>query len=273
MSAGVHPHPRHVPERGDPGLLAHPVPPASGDFRWVYLWQAPLRAMHWLAAGSLVLLVVTGFWIGRPWFLPQVQLTGGFATQWVRLAHFVAAGVLCATTIVRVYWLFAGNRFERLPALFPVRRRELRNLWRQVQYYLFWHPERAPHYLGHNPLQQLSYTFLYLSVLLMIATGFALYGQASPEGVIRAATAWIAPAMGGMQNVRIVHHVAAWWFIVFPILHVYLSIRSDVMEQSGAISSIVTGGKFVPADEVYADDASAPAEDPAPRGAPVAPHV
>jgi Ni/Fe-hydrogenase 1 B-type cytochrome subunit len=32
----------------------------------VYVWQAPVRITHWLIAGSIVLLSITGFYIGRP---------------------------------------------------------------------------------------------------------------------------------------------------------------------------------------------------------------
>ena len=111
---------------------------------WVYLWHWPIRAMHWAAAREhRHAPVVTGFWIGRPYFL-----TGGasqtFGLQYVRLVHFIAAGVLVATAIVRVYWLFAGDRFERLPALFPVRKRDWVNLWKTVKFYLLIHPERSP---------------------------------------------------------------------------------------------------------------------------------
>jgi Ni,Fe-hydrogenase I cytochrome b subunit len=71
----------------------------------------------------------------------------------------------------RVYWLFAGNKFERLRALFPVRGRDWVNMWKQVKFYLMVHPEKAPHYLGHNPLQQISYTAIYLMTMVMV-TGF-----------------------------------------------------------------------------------------------------
>ena len=45
--------------------LAHPVPPAQGEYRYVYLWQWPIRAMHWIAAASIVALVITNFRSGR----------------------------------------------------------------------------------------------------------------------------------------------------------------------------------------------------------------
>ena len=53
--------------------LEHDVPPPVGNYRWVYLWHWPIRAMHWAAAASLFLLIVTGFVIGKPYFLPQAE--------------------------------------------------------------------------------------------------------------------------------------------------------------------------------------------------------
>ena len=64
----------------------------------------------------------------------------------------------------------------------------------------------------------------------------------------------LAPYLGGFQWVRVIHHVAAWYFPIFIVLHVYLAIRADLLERSGTISSIVSGGRFVPTDEHYADE-------------------
>jgi Ni/Fe-hydrogenase b-type cytochrome subunit len=234
--------------------LAHPIPPPSGHYRWIYLWQWPIRAMHWAAALSIVVLVVTGFYIGRPYFAVGGETASGFLMGWVRFLHFLAAAVLVATAIVRLWWLFAGNRFERWPALFPVRPRDWGNLVRQVKYYLMIRPEKAPHYLGHNPLQQLSYTALYGVALVQVVTGFALYGQSDPNGAIYALTNWLGPAFGGMPVVRFTHHVLTWVFLIFVPIHVYLALRADVLERTGSISSIVSGGRFVPADQEFEDD-------------------
>jgi Ni/Fe-hydrogenase 1 B-type cytochrome subunit len=234
--------------------LRHDVVGASGDYQWVYLWHWPIRAMHWAAAGAIVVLAVTGLYIGRPYFAPSPGPATPFLMGWVRFAHFAAATVLVATAIVRVYWLFAGNKFERLAALFPVRPRDWVNLAKQVKFYLLIHPERAPQYLGHNPLQQLSYTGLYAVAALEVLTGFALYGQSNPGGLIFALFGWLGPALGGMQNVRFVHHVVTWIFLTFIPIHVYLAIRADLLEHGGSISSMITGGRFVPRHRKYVDE-------------------
>jgi len=225
-------------------------PPAPG-YRWVYLWHWPLRAMHWFAAVSIFFLVVTGLYIGRPYFVTGGP--SGFTVQYMRLTHFVFAAVLVTTAIIRLYWLFAGNRFERWNALFPVRGRDLKNMVQVVKYYLLIHPERGPHYLGHNPMQQFSYTFTYVVAFLLTITGFIMFGEANPTGTIATLTLWMAPYFGGIQMVRVIHHVATWWFPMFIILHVYLAIRSEVVEKQGNMSAIVSGGRFVPVDTHYVD--------------------
>jgi Ni/Fe-hydrogenase b-type cytochrome subunit len=234
--------------------LAHKVPPPSGEYRWVYLWEWPIRAMHWIAAVSIVVLVVTGLYIGKPYFMTGGEASSHYLMGWMRLLHFLAAGLLVMTAIVRAYWLFMGNRYERLAALFPVRRRDWVNLFRMVKFYLMIRPEKAPHYLGHNPLQQLSYTGMYAVAAVMVVTGFALYGQSNPGGLIYGATNWIGALLGGMPVVRFVHHVGTWLFLTFIPIHVYLAIRADNLERSGVISSIVSGGRFIPADRHYVDE-------------------
>jgi len=135
----------------------------------------------------------------------------------------------------------------------PVRRSDWVNMVKQVKYYLMIHPERAPHYLGHNPLQQLSYTLIYVTAAIMIVTGFAMYGQANPGGFIRGATLWVPQLLGGIQNVRLIHHVLTWAFLIFIPIHIYLSVRADLLERSGTMSSIITGGRFVRSDEEFVD--------------------
>jgi Ni/Fe-hydrogenase b-type cytochrome subunit len=234
--------------------LAHEVPPATGAYQWIYLWQWPIRAMHWIAAVSIVILVVTGLYIGKPYFVTGGDTSGHYLMGWMRAVHFGAAGALVGTAIVRVYWLFAGNKFERWKALFPVRASDWVNLVKQVKYYLMIHPEKAPHYLGHNPLQQFSYTAMYGVALLQVVTGFAMYGQADPGGFFFRAFGWIGPLFGGMPVVRFVHHVATWVFCAFVPIHVYLAMRADLLEHGGSISSIISGGRFVRTGRKYVDE-------------------
>lgn len=233
--------------------LAHKVPPPSGNYRWVYLWEWPVRAMHWAAAISIVVLVATGFYIGKPYFVTSGEASSHYLMGWMRFLHFAAAGVFVATAIVRVYWLFAGNQFERWRALFPVTRKDWINFFKQVKFYLMIRPEEAPQYLGHNPMQQLSYTAIYGIALVQVVTGFAMYGQSRPGGFFYRLFGWVVPLLNGIQVVHFVHHVFTWAFLIFVPIHIYLALRSDLLERTGTISSIVSGGRFVRTDVTYVD--------------------
>ena len=228
---------------------------ASGEYRWVYLWGWPIRAMHWLAALSHRGAAGTGLYIGRPYFVTSGDTSAHYLMGWIRFLHFAAAGVLVATAIVRVYWLFAGNKFERWVALFPVRPRDWVNMLKQVKYYLMIQPEKAPHYLGHNPLQQLSYT------------GGLRPGPAAGGHRLR--------ALRAVQSRRLLLHglrldrsaarracrscaSSTTWppgcFLTFIPIHVYLATRADLLERGGAISSIISGGRFVPSGQHFIDE-------------------
>jgi len=228
--------------------------PGVPGYRWVYLWHWPIRAMHWAAAASIAVLVVTGFYIGRPYFAPPPGDVTGFMMGWMRFLHFAAAGVLVATAIVRVYWLFSGNRYERFSALFPITsRKDLTNLLLVVKKYALMRWESGPHYLGHNPLQQVSYTAVYALVGVQVLTGFALYGMSDPDGLFYRAFGWGAFYLGGLPVVRFIHHVLTWVILIFVPIHVYLALRADITEKGGSISSIVSGGRWVKDGVEYED--------------------
>jgi Ni/Fe-hydrogenase b-type cytochrome subunit len=224
------------------------------EYRSVYLWHWPIRAMHWIAAACIVVLVVTGFYIGRPYFYTSGSATDQFLMGRFRFAHFAAAAVLVATAILRAYWLFAGNKFERWRALFPIRRRDWENMWKVARAYMFVRVDEAPQYLGHNPLQQLSYTGIYVLALVQVATGFYLYGLSNPGGFFFTWFAWVGSLLGGAQIVRFVHHVCTWLWLMFIPIHIYLAVRSDVLHKESTISSIVSGNRVVRADVEFVDD-------------------
>ncbi len=236
------------------GTRSGAVSLSDQTYRWVEVWHFPLRLMHWLAAIAIPVLFITGLYIGRPFFMTGGEASSHFLMGRVRFIHFAAAGVLVATGIVRAYLLLVGNRYERFGALFPLRPRDWRNMAKKAWNYLTVRPEGGPHFIGHNPLAQLSYTGIYVVTVVMVVTGFALYGQSNPGGAIHSLFFWLNPLLGGAQVVRFWHHVLAWVFAIYVPIHVYLALRSDVTEPEGLVSSMFSGGKFVRDDFEYEDD-------------------
>lgn len=220
----------------------------------VYLWHWPVRAMHWVAAACVITLVVTGLYIGKPYFLTYGEASDHFLMGRFRFVHFAAAGILVATGILRFYWLFRGNRYERWGALFPFQPRCWVNMWKILRRYLFMKVEGVPHYMGHNPLQQLLYTGIYALAVLQVVTGFYLYGLADTGGFFFAVFGWVGPLLGGAQIVRFVHHVMTWFWLVFLPLHVYFTVRADVLHNEARVTSMISGKRFVRADLDFIDE-------------------
>jgi Ni/Fe-hydrogenase 1 B-type cytochrome subunit len=224
------------------------------EYKQVYLWHWPIRAMHWIAAACVVTLIVTGFYIGGPYFMTSGSASEHFLMGRVRFVHFTAAGVLVATAILRFYWLFAGNKFERWKALFPVSGKDWVNLWKVVRAYMFVKADQAPHYMGHNPIQQFAYTGVYALATIQVLTGFYLYSLSDPGGLFFTWFGWVGSLLGGAQVARFVHHVMTWFWLIFLPVHVYLTIRADVLHKESRVSSIISGERYVRADVEFVDD-------------------
>jgi Ni/Fe-hydrogenase 1 B-type cytochrome subunit len=217
--------------------------PQPGQRLRIYVWQVPVRVTHWVTAGCIVVLSLTGGYIADPFLIPA----GGSIMMTARLIHMVAAFTLLASGLVRTYWLLAGNRFSRWSAFIPTSRFQATELFRQAGFYLFLRRE-IPKVLGHNQLAAAAYLLLFFLLLVETVTGFALDGLIGSEP---GATlfGWVRELFGP-QTVRLVHHLAMWAILAIALFHIYSSILVDHLERNGLVSSIFSGYKFVARDEI-----------------------
>src|SRR5919198_47617 len=140
-----------------------------------YVWEAPVRATHWVNVLAIITLSVTGLYIGSPKTLGMEP--SSFVMGWVRLVHFVAGYTFAISVASRIYWTFVGNRYagwrEFLPFLSVKGRRDM---WGMLKYYLFV-SKTPPPPVGQNALAGTAYAAVFLLYLVMIFTGFALYAE------------------------------------------------------------------------------------------------
>ena len=71
--------------------------PAQGEYRWVYLWDAPLRAMHWLAAITLTMAAVLAALVG-----PGILIVTTIR-QFARAAPGYERGLAQATEVKNIW--------------------------------------------------------------------------------------------------------------------------------------------------------------------------
>jgi Ni/Fe-hydrogenase b-type cytochrome subunit len=140
----------------------------------IYIWQLPVRLVHWVLFFSILILSGTGYYIGHPFISVPGPAKEHFVMGTMRAIHLYTAFVFSAAVLFRVYWFFAGNRYARLPEFIPLTARRWRGLWRTFLYYCFLKPYPEV-YPGHDALAASTYGFIFLIYFLLMATGLALY--------------------------------------------------------------------------------------------------
>lgn len=210
----------------------------------LYVWQLPVRLSHWLNILCITALVITGYYISDP-FMHAVSEDQSIMAL-MRYIHFIAAYVLVASFIIRVYWLFAGNRFARIKEFFPFSRKKRKEAIDFIKFYCFM-KEDVHHPIGHNAIAGLAYGFIYLALFLVILTGFALYSESHTGFLWFLLGGWVFSLISD-GTIRLIHHSVMWIIMAFIIIHLYISWMNDNIKGEGLISSIFTGYKIIEKD-------------------------
>ena len=226
-----------------PPIIAAPAEPERVA---VYVWDLPVRLLHWTIALMIGFLTVTGLYIAHPVIEVVNPATKLMAD--VRLAHIVCGIVFAVAVVLRVAWAFFGNRFARWDQFIPVHHERRAQLLPSAQFYAFLRSE-PPDVVGHNPLAALIYLLLYAFFAVQIVTGLALESLSDHGGWLWTATGWVFD-LASIPTITLVHYLITFAILGFVINHVYSSILFDIEERSGLISSIVTGWKSVAKDRL-----------------------
>lgn len=210
----------------------------------VYVYEAPVRIWHWINALAIVVLALTGYFIGSP---PPSMGTGEaydqFIFGYIRFAHFAAAMVMTVGFFGRIYWAFVGNHHSKQLFYIPFwNSRYWKEVWYEIKWYLFLAKEPKK-YIGHNPLAQLAmFCFITLGLSFMIVTGFALYAEgAGKDSIYDALFGWVFPLVGNTLILHTIHHLGMWWIVIFAIVHIYVAVREDIMSRQSIVSTMISG--------------------------------
>lgn len=213
----------------------------------VYVYEAPLRLWHWVNALAIVVLMVTGYFIGVPLPSQPGEASDNFLMGYIRFAHFAAGYILIVAFLLRVYWAFAGNVHARQMFLPPIFSKEWWNgVWHETKWYSFLVKEPRK-YTGHNPLATFFMHFMLVwGVIFMMITGLALYGEGTGMGSwqYQMFSSWVIPLFGQSQDVHTWHRLVMWYILCFVIIHVYVAFREDVMSRQSIISTMVSGWRM-----------------------------
>lgn len=210
----------------------------------VYVYEAPLRLWHWINALAILVLCLTGYFIGSPLPTMPGEASDNFLMGYIRFAHFAAAYIFAIGFLFRVYWAFVGNEHARQVFMPPVFNREWWDgVFHELKWYFFVSKEPRK-YIGHNPLAVLAMHILFVwPVIFMIVTGMALYGEGTGYDSWQYVwfSSWVIPLFGQSQDVHTWHHVFMWVIICFIMSHIYVAIREDIMSRQSLVSTMISG--------------------------------
>src|SRR5512132_327390 len=99
-TAGIHSAEEVVPN-GDVSPRIH-----GEQLQPTYVWDFVVRATHWTIFLSMILLAVTGVYIGRPWGAASTGPAGQhFAMGWARVLHAYGAIAFTLAVLSRITWM------------------------------------------------------------------------------------------------------------------------------------------------------------------------
>jgi len=212
----------------------HPKPPEPVlEWNWAYI------ADHWVRVAAMFTLIITGIYIHTPFIAggPDSSIMAN-----MRFFHFVAAYTFLIGLVIRVYIAFF-SKFDADWRDFGIMR-NLVNVEDILLWYIFLKREHKK-YRKYNPLQ--AYAYLGVACLMVLAaiSGFAIYhGKILLLIDSQAAFGWLNHLVGGESYMRLIHIGIMWCFIVFMVIHVYLSWMNSAVKKDNSFTSIFTGYKL-----------------------------
>jgi Ni/Fe-hydrogenase 1 B-type cytochrome subunit len=220
-----------------------PAPASEDELVPTYVWDLVVRATHWTIFLSMIVLSITGLYLGRPFVAAPGPAGQSFVTGWMKIVHSYAAIAFSLAVFSRLVWMVIGPRRSNWRQFVPTSRRRWRDMISTFKFYVMLR-SKPPATIGHNPLAGATYAVVFGLYLVMIFTGLALYSVSSHSYM----HAWqfLLPIFHGVQWTRWIHHVTMWLLIGFFVHHVFSALLTSRVEKNGVLDSIFSGYKFLP---------------------------
>ncbi len=231
------------------------------SYKKVERMTAFMRWNHWIVAICMVGAVITGLYIGHPYYQSFISdpAVDKYVMAWNRWIHFMAAIIFDVSSIVVAY-LYFFSRFEKpYKKLIP----NQTNIKEFIEVFLnlVTLNRRKTFNSSHSDsFNIVFFTVFHLLLLWMLLTGLQLYVHGLASGLssigewwpamLHLATDWTLWITGGTTvDVRISHHISMYLIIVWVMFHVYYQIWRTIFWQEGDISIVIGGSKFVKEEE------------------------
>jgi Ni/Fe-hydrogenase b-type cytochrome subunit len=216
-----------------------------------------MRINHWVIAICMVAAVITGLYIGHPYYQSFIAepAVDKYVMAWNRWIHFMAAIIFDVSSIVIAY-LYFFSRFEKpYKKLLPTPK----NIKEFIQVFinLITFNRVKKFDSSHSDSFNTVYFFIFhLLLAWMLLTGLQLYVHGLESGlssigswwpwILHLATDWTVAATGGTyMDVRISHHITMYIIIAWVMFHIYYQVWRTIFWGEGDIAIVFGGSKYV----------------------------
>lgn len=219
-----------------------------------------MRIIHWVNAICMVVAVITGLYIGHPYYQSFIAdpAVDKYVMAWNRWGHFIVA-IIFDVTAVLIGYLYFFSRFEKpYKKLIPTGK-NIKEFC-EVFLNLITFNRRKKFDSSHSDSYNIVFfTIFHLLLVFMLFSGLQLYvhGLASGESsigtwwpwMLHLVTDWTLDVFGGNMGVRIAHHTSMYLILVWVMCHIYYQIWRTIFWKEGDIAIVIGGSKFVTEEE------------------------
>lgn len=202
---------------------------SDADDRVVRVWDAGVRAFHWLLVAAVAGALATGF----------------LDEKWLVDTHVVLGITITVLLLLRIVWGFTGSTYARFSSFVcrpSAALAHARDLLRG----------RAKHHVGHNPPGTLMILSLLVVLTALVATGVVVLGGVVKEGPLAAVTTFAAG-----RTAKEVHEFLAFALLGLIALHVAGVVTEGLRTRENLVRAMLTGMKRAPAGAITAPETKA----------------
>lgn len=216
-----------------------------------------MRINHWAVAICMVAAVLTGLYIGHPYYQSLIAdpAVDKYVMAWNRWVHFMAAIIFDVSSVVVAY-LYFFSRFEK-----PYKK--LVPSWSNIKEFsavfinLLTLNRVKKFDSSHGDSFNAVFFFIFhLLLVWMLLSGLQLYVHGLGSGIsaigawwpalLHLATDWTVAVTGGtLMDVRLWHHYSMYAIIAWAMFHVYYQVWRTIFWKEGDIAIVIGGSKFV----------------------------
>ncbi len=216
-----------------------------------------MRINHWVVAICMVVAVVTGLYIGHPYY--QSFIADGavdkYVMAWNRWAHFISAIIFDVSSVIVAY-LYFFSRFEKAYKKLIPNGKNIKEFIAVLINLITLNRVKEFDSSHADSFNAVFFFIFHLMLIWMLLTGLQLYVHGLAHGIssigawwpamLHLVTDWTVAATGGTyMDVRLSHHYTMYAIIAWTMFHIYYQVWRTIYWQEGDIGIVVGGTKFV----------------------------